>query len=48
MILRRHVVCFVDRNVARIHREESANINVQQPVCILGFRCDFCSYDPLQ
>jgi len=33
-MLRRHVVYFVDGNVARIHRDERANINIQQPVCI--------------
>jgi hypothetical protein len=33
-MLGRQVVCFVDGNVARIHRDESANINIQQPVCI--------------
>ena len=33
-MLGRHVVYFVDRNVARIHRDERANINVPQAVCI--------------
>ena len=34
VMLGRHVVYFVDRNVARIHRDERANINVPQAVCI--------------
>jgi len=33
-MLGRHVVYFVDGNVARIHRDERANINIQQPVYI--------------
>ena len=33
-MLGRHVVYFVDGNVARIHRDERVNITIQQPVCI--------------